>query len=119
MGARGADAALEQAEIVLMNDRLENFLAAFRLSQNARSVIGQNLIVSLGTVAVLGGDGDVERFGGAEQLAPALYESPMPSAGDKAAGGKMMSTSPMNQGGGSGRKNLPVFREVRKAWTTR
>ena len=55
MGARGADAALEQAEIVLMTDRLENFLAAFRLSQNARRVIGQNLIVSLGTVAVLVG----------------------------------------------------------------
>jgi Cd2+/Zn2+-exporting ATPase len=55
MGARGADAALEQAEIVLMHDRLENFLAAFRLSQNARRVIRQNLIVSLGTVAVLVG----------------------------------------------------------------
>ena len=55
MGARGADAALEQAEIVLMHDRLENFVAAFRLSQNARRVIRQNLIVSLGTVAVLVG----------------------------------------------------------------
>lgn len=55
MGSRGADAALEQAEIVLMNDRLENFVAAFRLSQNARRVIRQNLIVSLGTVAVLVG----------------------------------------------------------------
>ena len=55
MGARGADAALEQAEIVLMHDRLENFLAAFRLSQNARRVIRQNLFVSLGTVAVLVG----------------------------------------------------------------
>jgi Zn2+/Cd2+-exporting ATPase len=53
MGARGADAALEQAEIVLMHDRLENFVAAFRLSQNARRVIRQNLFVSLGTVAVL------------------------------------------------------------------
>jgi Cd2+/Zn2+-exporting ATPase len=53
MGARGADAALEQAEIVLMHDRLENFLAAFRLSQNARRVIRQNLFVSLGTVTVL------------------------------------------------------------------
>ena len=55
MGVRGADAALEQAEIVLTNDRLENFVAAFRLSQNARRVIRQNLIVSLGTVAVLVG----------------------------------------------------------------
>jgi Cd2+/Zn2+-exporting ATPase len=53
MGARGADAALEQADIVLMHDRLENFLAAFRLSQRARRVIRQNLIVSLGTVVVL------------------------------------------------------------------
>jgi len=53
MGARGADAALEQADVVLMNDRLENFLLAFRLSQRARSVIRQNLFISLGTVVVL------------------------------------------------------------------
>jgi Cd2+/Zn2+-exporting ATPase len=53
MGARGSDAALEQADVVLMHDRLENFLAAFRLSQRARAVIRQNLVISLGTVAVL------------------------------------------------------------------
>ncbi|HEX7654431.1 MAG TPA: cation-translocating P-type ATPase [Verrucomicrobiae bacterium] len=53
MGARGSDAALEQADIVLMHDRLENFLAAFRLSQRARAVIRQNLIISLGAVVVL------------------------------------------------------------------
>ena len=53
MGARGSDAALEQAEVVLMHDRLENFLAAFRLSQRARRVIRQNLVISLGTVVVL------------------------------------------------------------------
>ncbi|HLX96963.1 MAG TPA: heavy metal translocating P-type ATPase [Verrucomicrobiae bacterium] len=53
MGARGADAALEQADVVLMNDRLENFLAAFRLSQRARRIIRQNLFISLGTVMVL------------------------------------------------------------------
>jgi Cd2+/Zn2+-exporting ATPase len=53
MGARGADAALEQAEVVLMHDRLENFLAAFRLSQRARRIIRQNLVISLGTVVVL------------------------------------------------------------------
>jgi len=53
MGARGADAALEQADVVLMHDRLENFLAAFRLSQQARTVIRQNLVISLGTVLVL------------------------------------------------------------------
>jgi Cd2+/Zn2+-exporting ATPase len=53
MGARGSDAALEQADVVLMHDRLENFLAAFRLSQRARAVIRQNLFISLGTVVVL------------------------------------------------------------------
>ena len=53
MGARGADAALEQADVVLMNDRLENFLAAFRLSCRARRIIRQNLFISLGTVVVL------------------------------------------------------------------
>jgi Cd2+/Zn2+-exporting ATPase len=53
MGARGSDAALEQAEVVLMHDRLENFLLAFRLSQRARRVIRQNVAVSLGTVVVL------------------------------------------------------------------
>ena len=53
MGARGSDAALEQADVILMHDRLENFLAAFRLSQRARRVIRQNLIISMGTVVVL------------------------------------------------------------------
>jgi Cd2+/Zn2+-exporting ATPase len=53
MGARGSDAALEQAEVVLMHDRLENFIAAFRLSQRARRIIRQNLVISLGTVVVL------------------------------------------------------------------
>src|SRR5258708_39284243 len=54
-GACGADAAVEEADVVLMHDRLENFLAAFRLSQRARRVIRQNLVISLGTVAVLVG----------------------------------------------------------------
>jgi Zn2+/Cd2+-exporting ATPase len=53
MGARGSDAALEQAEVVLMHDRLENFLTAFRLSRRARRIIQQNLFLSLGTVVVL------------------------------------------------------------------
>ncbi len=53
MGARGSDAALEQADVVLMHDRLESFLGAFRLSQRARRIIRQNLVISLGTVVVL------------------------------------------------------------------
>ena len=53
MGARGSDAALEQADVVLMHDRLENFLAAYRLSRRARGIIRMNLLISLGTVVVL------------------------------------------------------------------
>ncbi|MBU6402232.1 MAG: heavy metal translocating P-type ATPase, partial [Verrucomicrobia bacterium] len=55
MGARGSDAALEQAEVVLMHDRLENFLAAYQLSQRSRRIIRQNVTISLGTVVVLVG----------------------------------------------------------------
>lgn len=50
MGARGSDAALEQSLVVLMQDRLERFLDAYHLSRSARTVIRQNLAVSLGTV---------------------------------------------------------------------
>lgn len=50
MGARGSDAAIEQAEVVLMNDRLENFLLAFHLSCRARRIIRQNLFISLGVI---------------------------------------------------------------------
>jgi Cd2+/Zn2+-exporting ATPase len=53
MGARGSDAALEQAELILMNDRIENFLAAQRLSRKARAIVRQNLTISLGVVVVM------------------------------------------------------------------
>ena len=53
MGARGSDAALEQAEVILMQDRIENFLSAHRLSRRARSIIRQNLTISLGVVGVM------------------------------------------------------------------
>ncbi|MBA3848798.1 MAG: cadmium-translocating P-type ATPase [Opitutus sp.] len=53
MGARGSDAALEQSEVVLMHDRIENFLAALRLSRRARRIIRENLVISLGTVVVM------------------------------------------------------------------
>jgi len=53
MGARGSDAALAQADVILMHDRIENVITALHLSRRARRIIRQNLIVSLGTVAVL------------------------------------------------------------------
>ena len=53
MGARGSDAALEQAEIVLMNDRLENVLLARELSDRSRRIITQNIAVALGAVVIM------------------------------------------------------------------
>jgi Cd2+/Zn2+-exporting ATPase len=53
MGLRGSDAVLEQADVVLMQDKLENFIFALDLSCSARTIIRQNLAISLGTVAIL------------------------------------------------------------------
>ena len=53
MGARGSDAAPEQAAVVLMHDKLENFLAAYELSRRARTIIRQNLALSLGVIVTL------------------------------------------------------------------
>jgi Cd2+/Zn2+-exporting ATPase len=53
MGARGSDAALEQADIVLMHDKIENVENAFALSRRARSVIRQNVVFSLGVILFL------------------------------------------------------------------
>ncbi len=54
MGLRGSDAVLEQADVVLMNDRLENVIFAYELSRRARTVIRQNLAISFGVILVLG-----------------------------------------------------------------
>jgi Cd2+/Zn2+-exporting ATPase len=53
MGARGSDAALEQADIVLMHDKIENVREAILLSRRARSIIRQNVVISLGVILVL------------------------------------------------------------------
>ncbi len=53
MGARGSDAALEQADVVLMHDKIENVEEAFVLSRRARSIIRQNITISLGVILFL------------------------------------------------------------------
>ena len=53
MGARGSDAAIEQAEVVLMNDKLESFLIARKLSCRARRIIKQNMVLSLGVIIIM------------------------------------------------------------------
>ena len=53
MGAAGSDVAMESADVALMSDDLTNLPFAVGLSRRTRSVILQNVIVSLGIVAVL------------------------------------------------------------------
>ncbi|MEN3939927.1 heavy metal translocating P-type ATPase [Prosthecobacter sp. SYSU 5D2] len=53
MGARGSDAALEQADVVLMQDKIEKLLSARHISQQARRIIRQNLAISLGSVVIM------------------------------------------------------------------
>lgn len=55
MGGRGSDAAMEQADVVLMKDRIEKLLTAWSVSRRARAVIRQNLTISLGTVTLMVG----------------------------------------------------------------
>jgi len=53
MGAAGSDVALETADVALMADDLANLPFAVGLSRKTRSVILQNVTVSLGVVVVL------------------------------------------------------------------
>ena len=53
MGAAGSDVALETADVALMADDLRHLPFAVGLSRRTRSVIRQNVFISLGVVAVL------------------------------------------------------------------
>ena len=54
MGARGSDAAMEQAEVILMNDRAGEFRDRLRVepARETRSS-AQNITIALGTVIVM------------------------------------------------------------------
>lgn len=53
MGGTGTDVALEAADIALMADDLSKLPFAVGLSRRARKTIAQNVVISLGVVAVL------------------------------------------------------------------
>lgn len=53
MGAAGSDVALETADVALMADSLAQLPFAIGLSRTASRIIRQNLVASLGVVAVL------------------------------------------------------------------
>lgn len=53
MGAAGSDVALETADIALMSDKIENLPFVIGLSRASKRIIKQNLVISLGVVALL------------------------------------------------------------------
>jgi Cd2+/Zn2+-exporting ATPase len=53
MGAAGSDVALETADVALMADDLRHLPFAVGLSRRTRSIILQNVFISLGVVALL------------------------------------------------------------------
>lgn len=53
MGAGGTDVALETADVALMADDLSKLPFAVALSRQSRSIIRQNLFISLGVIALL------------------------------------------------------------------
>ncbi|MCF6307318.1 MAG: heavy metal translocating P-type ATPase [Flavobacteriaceae bacterium] len=53
MGAAGSDVALETADVALMSDKIGNLPFVIGLSRKSKSIIKQNLWISLGIVAVL------------------------------------------------------------------
>ncbi len=53
MGAAGSDVALETADVALMADDLAHLPFVIGLSRQTRSIIRQNLVISLGMVGIL------------------------------------------------------------------
>ena len=53
MGAAGSDVALETADVALMSDKIDKLPFVIGLSRKSRSIIKQNLWISLGVVALL------------------------------------------------------------------
>ena len=53
MSGAGTDIALETADVALMADDLSKLPFAVALSRQARHIIQQNLVVSLGVIALL------------------------------------------------------------------
>ena len=53
MGGTGSDAALETADLVLMNDNIEQIAYAINLGKRTKKIIYQNLVFSISVIALL------------------------------------------------------------------
>ena len=53
MGAMGSDAAIEAADIVLMDDKPSNIARAIRIARKTMSIAWQNIIFALGVKLIV------------------------------------------------------------------
>ena len=53
MGAMGSDAAIEAADIVLMDDKPSKIAAAIRISKKTRRIVRQNIVFALAVKAAV------------------------------------------------------------------
>lgn len=53
MGGLGSDAAIEAADIVLMNDNIEKLPVAVRIAKKTHSIVMQNIVFALGVKALV------------------------------------------------------------------
>ena len=53
MGAMGSDAAIEAADIVLMNDNIESLPTAMRISKKTHSIVIQNIVFAIGVKVLI------------------------------------------------------------------
>ncbi len=53
MGAMGSDAAIEAADIVLMNDNIESLPTAVRISRKTHAIVMQNIVFAIGVKVLI------------------------------------------------------------------
>lgn len=53
MGAMGSDAAIEAADIVLMNDNIESLPVAVRIARKTHQIVMQNIILAIGIKVII------------------------------------------------------------------
>ncbi len=53
MGAMGSDAAIEAADIVLMNDNIESLPTAVRISRKTHNIVMQNIVFAIGVKVLI------------------------------------------------------------------
>ena len=53
MGAAGSDAAIEAADIVLMNDNIESLPTAVRISKKTHAIVMQNIVFAIGVKVLI------------------------------------------------------------------